>query len=107
MNNSTLDFNKLIRESFWDYNITEEDILEIAQSNDFREKKHLFEKVLFFSTDRVRNIKSIFKKDDLEELFDSVSINQFNSFAERNILIAKYFLLDKNIRVKGLEWKKI
>ena len=107
MEQSTIDFDKLIRESFWDYNMTREDFVRIADSGNFREKSHLFEKVLFHSSDRVRIIKMFFKKDDMEKLFNTVTINRFNRHFERNIMIAKYFLIDKSIRVKGLEWEKL
>ncbi|MCP4160440.1 MAG: hypothetical protein GY760_10225 [Deltaproteobacteria bacterium] len=102
-----VDYNRIIKECFWDYNISKNEIISIAESNDFREKKHLFEKILLNSTDRIRSIKELFKKNDLIELFDSISINRYNKYAERNILVTRYFLLGENQKIKGLEWKKI
>ena len=102
-----IDYEKLIKECFWDYHITKDDIINFAKSDDFREKKHLFEKILINSGDRIRNIKGLFAKKDLKQLFDSVSINRYNNFAERNILVARHFLLGEQHKIEGLEWKKI
>ncbi|MDX9800138.1 MAG: hypothetical protein RBT69_02235 [Spirochaetia bacterium] len=101
-----IDFGKLVKESFWDYNLDKTEIIEKARHGSFREKKHIFEKILFNSSDCVRILMILFNKSDLEELFNSVKINRYKKYAERNIQLAKYFLIDKNIRIKELEWKK-
>ena len=102
-----MDYDKLLKEAFWDYQFSKEDLFRIAQSDNLREKKHLFEKILFNSSDRVRFIRTLFNKEDIEKCFNSISLNRFNKHAERKILLAKHFLLDKSIRIKELEWDKL
>lgn len=90
MDQTDVDLEKLIREAFWDTNITEDELVAMARSDDFRNKKHLFEKILYNSSDRVRLIRFLFNSSDMKPLFNSLSSNRFNKKAERNIQLAKY-----------------
>jgi hypothetical protein len=96
-----------MKEAFWDYNLSKDDLFKTARSGSFREKKNLFKKILFNSSDRVRFIEELFSREDIGKLFESLSINRYNRYAERTVQLAKYFILDKRIRVTGLEWSKI
>ncbi|MFP4442898.1 MAG: hypothetical protein ACLFST_07260, partial [Spirochaetia bacterium] len=106
MSEGKLDYDKLLKEAFWDYTLSKDDLFRTAREGTFREKKYLFEKILFNSSDRVRFIDTLFNQEDMVKLFNSITFNQFNRHAEMTVELAKYFLIDKNIRVKGLEWNK-
>jgi hypothetical protein len=54
------DMEKLKSEVFWDYQITKENLIKMARSDDLRERKHLFEKILFYSTELIMKLPGIF-----------------------------------------------
>jgi hypothetical protein len=54
------DMEKLKSEVFWDYQITKENLIKMARSDDLRERKHLFEKILFNSTELIMKLPGIF-----------------------------------------------
>ena len=96
---------KIIKECYWDYNITVDDLIEKINSSDMREKSKLFSKIIENSTDRVFSLR-IFNKEELRELFDQYR-NTFNiKRIERNVLALRNIFLGEKNQIKGLEWKK-
>jgi len=89
----------IIKECYWDYNMTPEKISNIVNSDDLRLKKKLFEKILQNSTDKLKALK-IFKKTDLQILFDSC--NKRNE----DVLILENIIFNKKHDIERLKWKK-
>ena len=106
---SEKDYTEIIkaikRECFWDYNISEDEILHIAVSGSDIAKKKLFAKIIYNSSDKIKSLE-IFSRDDLRRLFDSFSPSGHKKFIVKNFYILGNILLGNNNRIKELEWKK-
>ncbi|HOV13542.1 MAG TPA: hypothetical protein PK771_04600 [Spirochaetota bacterium] len=96
---------KIIKECYWDYNITADDLIEKINSSDIREKSKIFNKIIENSTDKVFSLR-IFDSEELRKLFDQYN-NTFNKKRiEKNILALRNIFLGEKNQIKGLEWKK-
>jgi hypothetical protein len=60
----------ILKDCFWEYNFTKDDIYKLANSTDFKEKEFLFSKILTNATQMIKSVK-IFTSDDLKELIAS------------------------------------
>ncbi|MEA2103779.1 MAG: hypothetical protein U9P79_03950 [Candidatus Cloacimonadota bacterium] len=96
----------IIKDCFWDYDFTLEQIIKIAKTEDFRMKKFLFEKILLNSHDMIRSLKILFTQEDLIKLVDSFKVPEFNfKYIKHRYLIAKYFITGEKVNIPELEWK--
>lgn len=95
----------IIKECYWDYNITENDILNIVNSEDMRLKQKLFAKIIYNSKDKLRGLQ-VFKNEDLKELFNSFSPAYREKYIKKHVLALRNILLNENNRIESLEWKK-
>jgi hypothetical protein len=68
------DMEKLKSEVFWDYQITKENLIKMARSDDLRERKHLFEKILFNSTELIMKLPGIFFLMKKNRRYSSVTV---------------------------------
>ena len=94
----------IIKECFWDYNFSKEDILNLASSHNLQERNFLFEKILLNSTNIFRDLK-IFDKDILYDLLKNYKIPQFNSYhAFKRKNMAEVYFFDKPVLVNELKW---
>ena len=69
--------DRLIKDCFWEYNFTSDDILDMAKGSDWRKKSFLFEKILLNSTKMLQDLK-IFNLSNLEKLINDYKIPHFN-----------------------------
>ncbi len=98
------DYDRLLKECFWEYNFKWNDIVKMANSNDWREKKFLFEKILLNSSKIIKDLK-IFNLDDLKRLILEYEVPQFNhKFAFKRKNIAEVYFLNKEVLVNELKW---
>ncbi len=98
------DLRRMIKECFWDYNISENDILDILKSNDIRKKAFLFEKILLNSTRLFHDLK-IFNKSDLKLLLDEYKLPNFNrDFAFRRKNLVEVYFFNKPLLIEDLKW---
>jgi len=98
------DNDRLLKECFWEYNFNWDDILKMANSKDWREKKFLFEKILLNSSKMIKDLK-IFNLDDLKKLIQEYKIPQFNyKYAFKRKNIAEVYFLNKEVLVNELKW---
>jgi len=95
----------IIKECYWDYNIAENDILNIIDSEDMRLKQKLFAKIIYNSKDKLRGLQ-IFKNEDLKDLFNSFSPAYHEKYIEKHILTLRNILLNENNKIESLEWKR-
>jgi hypothetical protein len=98
-------FERICRECFWDYTISPEEIQKIISEASYQEKKKLFVKILFNSTDRLADLQ-LFSENDLQRLLNEPIPAAKSNYMERRIGVLKYLLLHEKNPVKGLEWKK-
>ena len=106
MANHLVDYNQIIKDCFWDYNMSEADIREILQSSDFRKKEKLFSKIIYNSTDKARTLQELFDKETLQQLFSTFSVTYNHKYIDRYILVLKNIILGENNHIESLAWTK-
>ncbi len=99
-----INFERIKKDCFWDYNFSDEEISKLATSDNIREKSFLFQKILLNSTALFNDLK-IFKKDDLVWLITNYKVPKFNyDYAFKRKNMAEVYFLDKPILVNELKW---
>jgi len=96
----------IVKECYWDYNIDENDLREILHSNNKREMKKLFSKIIYNSKDKLLSLK-LFSQDQLEAFFQDFKITYNEKYISKHLLILRSLLLGEDNYIKSLEWKKI
>ncbi len=99
-----IDYQRIIKECFWDMKMEVKDIDTIVNSSDMSKKIFLFEKLLLNSTQMFQDLL-LFKKDELEKLLENFKIPRFNKeyIAKRKNMVEVYFF-DKPLEVDELKW---
>ncbi|MBU4487072.1 MAG: hypothetical protein KKD38_09115 [Candidatus Delongbacteria bacterium] len=97
---------RIIKECYWEYNITPEAIIKIIKGNDKRLKKKLFEKIMYNSTQKLHDLEMLFDKITLKIMFDEFKPSYNLSFIERYVLVLRNLLFAENNKIEALEWKK-
>jgi len=92
-------YSTIKKECFWDYDIDEQKIEEIAKSNDQRLKLKLFNKIIRNSTDKLSSLR-IFDREQLRLLFGLIDEQSETVHLLRNAL------LGESNYIKRLQWKK-
>ena len=96
--------NRIIKECFWDMQMSSKKIIKIVNGNDLSQKKFLFRKILLNST-RVLNDLKIFNPDDLKVLIEEFRVPQFNyDYIFRRHNIVEVYFLDKPLLIDELKW---
>jgi len=97
----------IIKDCYWDCNVTEKDIQDISESDNFRLKQKLFFRIMYNSTDRLKALQ-IFKQEDLNKLFNSFSPSPGykEKFIIKHVLVLRNILLNEKNKVEGLQWKR-
>jgi hypothetical protein len=99
-------YERIIKESFWDYNFTVYEIKEICQSNNLKNKKFVFEKILKNSTEILIDI-TIFTENDIIKLLKEFKPPKFNyDFINRRFKILKRLILKEEVEIMELSWIK-
>jgi len=99
-----VDYDRIKKDCFWDYDFTNEEIDKMAKSENIRESSFLFQKILLNSTRVLLDLR-IFKDDVLKDLIESYRVPEFNNeyiFRRKNI--AEVYFLDKPVLVNELKW---
>lgn len=96
---------QIIKECFWDYNVSNEDINNILLNNDSREIKKLFSKILYNSQDKLLAL-SIFTNMQLKECFSDFKITYNHKYITKHFLVLKSILLHEHTYIESLAWKK-
>jgi len=98
---------RMIKECFWDYCISPEKIQCIVTGKDFRLKKKLFRKIIQSSSDCAGDLTLLFFRDDLEQLLNEAHFPEFYGYMEKRLIVLQNILLNKKIKERHLEWKKM
>ncbi len=98
------DYQRIIKECFWDMQMQPLDIDNIIHSSDMPKKVFLFEKILLNSTQMFQDLL-LFKKDEFKMLVENFNIPRFNReyIAKRKNMVEVYFF-DKPLKVNELRW---
>lgn len=99
-----INYQRIIKDCFWDSNISKNDICAILKSDNIREKKYLFEKILLNSTKLFVDL-SIFTIKEIKDFTETYKVPQFNNqyiFRRKNLV--EVFFLDKPLLIEELKW---
>ncbi len=93
----------IIRECFWEYTFSPQDIERIVSSGTFAEKMFLFQKILANSMNVIRALK-IFSTGDLKKLLESYKVPRFNyDFLKKRKDIVEFFF-NREVDIPTLRW---
>jgi hypothetical protein len=98
-------YERIIKECFWDSNITPKQLEKIIQDNDQREMAKIFSKIIYNSSDKLNDLQ-IFTKYQLKKYFDELKITYNKRYIQKHVLILRSLLLGEKHYIKGLEWEK-
>jgi len=98
-------YEEIVRECYWDSNITPQELQKLVNSKNYRELKKIFSKIIYNSNDKLKALK-IFEKDQLRRLFDDFKITYNDKYIKKHVLVLRTLLLGESHKVKGLDWKK-
>ncbi len=97
-------YYQLLKDCFWEYDFTADDIDKIIVSGDVSEKKFLFGKILANSTWLLKDLK-LFPKDELKSLLHDYTVPEFNSeYLSRRKNIAEFYFFDQELKIEELKW---
>lgn len=100
-----VNYDRILKECFWDYNLTKEDIADTIKSDDYRKKKKLFEKIIYNSTDSLKDLQ-IFSKQDLKKMFEDLHISYNKNYINKKVKVLKYLLYGDMQDIEDLQWRK-
>ncbi len=101
-----IEYDRVLKECFWDSNIDKDKLANIIDSGNERELKKLFSKIIYNSQDKLLDLE-IFSKKQIRDFLSDFKITYNKKYTQRHIQIIKSLLLDENIKIKELEWKKL
>jgi len=94
----------IIKECFWEYSFSEDDIISLAKSGNPQEQMFLFSKILANSKRLFRSM-GIFDKSNLERLIESYTLPTFNyDYMARRLNMIEYYFLGKPLTINELKW---
>ena len=99
-----IEYDRIMRECFWDYRVSKEDIARMASSEDRQERSFLFEKILLNSTRMFQDLK-VFEPAVLKELIREYQVPTFNhdyAFKKKNM--AEVYFLGAPLKIRELQW---
>jgi hypothetical protein len=99
-------FKKILKECYWDYKISSDDLKKILNSNDERAQFKLFSKIIYNANDKLAALQ-IFSKEQLQIFFKNFKATYNKRYINRHIKILKYLLLNEKHHIRGIEWEKI
>ncbi len=99
-----INYERIIKDCFWDLNIKNQDIDDILNGDNSRRKKFLFCKILLNST-RVLIDLEIFKSNELKQMIEDYKVPKFNyNYIFRRKNIAEIYFFNKPVLVEELKW---
>lgn len=99
-----VNYERIIKECFWDIIVSKEDLRQILDGNNQRLKRRLFEKILLNSSHYLLDLQ-LFERSELCEFLEEYRLPSFNyDFAFRRKNIAEVFFFDKELKIGELKW---
>jgi hypothetical protein len=97
---------RIIKECYWDYHISAEDLIAILSGEDLEEKRQLFNKILLNSTERLYDLNLLFDKELLTIFLHDFKPKDTQDFFLREVKLLRSILLKEKIEIPELAWKK-
>ncbi len=101
-----VNYDRILKDCFWDSNITAEKLQQIVLSDDTREKQKLFSKIIYNSSDKLQALQ-LFSHQQLKDFFEQFQATYNKKYINKHILILRSLLLDETHYIKGLQWQKV
>ena len=76
---------KVIKDCYWDYNISTNDLNNRINGDNKREIQKIFEKIIYNSSDKARTLKELFDKKELIELFNKFKPTYNEKYINRKV----------------------
>jgi len=99
-----VDYQRIIKDCFWDLTISNDEIAAIVKGDDSRKQNMLFEKILLHSTSLFNDLE-IFDRSQLETLLANYNMPSFNAeYAFRRKNMVEVYFFDKPLLIDELKW---
>lgn len=98
-------YQRILKECFWDYNFSESDIQNIKNLDD-KTKNFIFQKIFFNSTQLLEDMH-IFDLNEIEKYLKNIKVNNFNKdfiFRRKNML--EFYFFNKPLLIEELKWRE-
>ena len=103
-NNGMVNYDRIVRECFWDLKMSREEIEQILSGDGPRLKRQLFEKILLNSSHYLLDLQ-LFDREELGVFLEEFRPPAFNyDYAFRRKNIAEVFFFDKELKINELKW---
>lgn len=90
----------------WDYKFSEAELKNIACSNDMKKKQWLFNRIVYNSPDKMRDL-SVFTDKDLKNLFDNFKLSDRFGLSRDSYTALRNTMLNERRHIEKFQWKKI
>ncbi len=104
--NEPSQYDRIIKECFWDSHILPDTLENILKSNDMRAKQKIFSKIIYNASDKVNILSQIFDRATLKKLFDNFVATYNKIYIDKQVLLIRNILIGERNRIESLEWKK-
>ena len=104
--NKPSQYERIIKECFWDYHILPDTLEKILTSNDLRAKQKIFSKIIYNSSNKVAILSQVFDQKTLKKLFDNFVATYNKIYIDKQVLLLRNILLGEKNCIESLEWKK-
>ena len=95
-----------LKDCVWDYNISEDELQNIALGTDTKKKQWLFNRIVYNSHDKMRDL-SVFAERDLRNLFDNFKLSSRFGLSRDSFTALRNTMLNERQYIEKFQWKKI
>ena len=95
-----------LKDCVWDYNVSEDELQNIALGTDTKKKQWLFNRIVYNSPDKMRDL-SIFTEKDLRNLFDNFKLSARFGLTPDSFRALRNTMLNERQYIEKFQWKKI
>lgn len=102
--NDSEKYDRILKDCFWEYNFSADDIRRMVKEGTFEEKKFLYQKIMENSTRMIQALK-LFPRDELYTLHREWKVPRHNHhYLARRKNIAGYLLFEEPLEIPELKW---
>ncbi len=95
-----------LKDCFWDYNISEDELKNIAFGPNVKKKQWLFNRIVYNSRDKIHDL-SIFTEQDLRDLFGNFKLSARFGLSYDSYTALRNTMLNERQYIEKFQWKKI
>ena len=95
-----------LKDCFWDYTISEDELQNITCGTDIKKKQWLFNRIVYNSQDKIGDLL-LFPKKDLCMLFDGFTFSHRSGLTWEVYMALRNTMLNERQYIEKLQWKKL